>query len=418
MMNRQFPTSLVIMIAAIAMILGTIGGGLAGGTAALILDGGREQVEVTSTPTGLAELVSSDPTATATPPEATATTPAEDDGTALAPTETPPAGEVETEPTSISASSASVADVVEQVSDAVVTVINQQQFQGFGGDVTELQPAGTGTGFVITDDGYIVTNEHVVQGSEAIEVILANGERVDATLVGVDAFTDLAVIKVDRQMESILTFGNSGALRPGEEVIAIGSALGEYTNTVTQGVVSGLGRQLSGNLRNMIQHDAAINPGNSGGPLLNMGGEVIGVNTAVVRQAAPGVTAEGLGFAIPSATVQEIVSTLIESGEVVRPYLGISYVVVTPNLATVEGFDVQHGVYIRSLPTGGPAAMAGIMVGDIITALDGEQIDLERPLEDVLFQHAPGDTIEVEVHRPSTGETLYFDVTLEVRPDF
>src|SRR5690606_27778056 len=134
-------------------------------------------------------------------------------------------------------------------------------------------------------------------------------------LVGLDSFTDLAVIKVDQPMQTVLTFGDSTTLRPGDEIIAIGSALGDYTNTVTQGVISGLGRQLSGNLRNMIQHDAAINPGNSGGPLLNMAGEVIGVNTAVVRQASTGVSAEGLGFAIPSASVQEIVNTLIAEGE-------------------------------------------------------------------------------------------------------
>lgn len=401
MTNKQFPMSLVVMIAAIAMILGTIGGGLAGGTAALIMDRDPDTVEVTPTPVAEAELVNNEPTAT-TVVEATQ----------------PPVTEVQ-QPTEPVEERASVADIVAEVNDGVVTVINQQQFQGFFNEPSgDLQPAGTGTGFVISEDGYIVTNQHVVEGSQGLEVIFANGERAEATLIGLDSFSDLAVIKADMQMDTVLTFGDSTTLRPGEEVIAIGSALGDYTNTVTQGVVSGLGRQLSGNLRNMIQHDAAINPGNSGGPLLNMEGNVIGVNTAVVRQASTGIVAEGLGFAIPSTSVQEIVNTLISDGEVVRPYLGISYQVVTPNIASIEGFAVQYGVWIRDLPTGGPAATSGIQVNDIITALNNERIDQDNPLEDLLFQYQPGDTIQVEVHRPSTGETLTFDVTLETRPDF
>jgi 2-alkenal reductase len=408
MTNRQFPMSLVVTIAAIAMILGTIGGGLAGGTAALMLDRDDDKVEVTSTPSAQVDEVANEITPESSDPTATEAA----EPTAPQVTEVQhPTGQAETLP--------SIADIVAEVNDGVVTVINQQQFRGFFDEPSgDLQPAGTGTGFVISEDGYIVTNQHVVEGSESLEVIFANGERAEATLVGLDSFTDLAVIKVDQPMQTVLTFGDSTTLRPGDEIIAIGSALGDYTNTVTQGVISGLGRQLSGNLRNMIQHDAAINPGNSGGPLLNMAGEVIGVNTAVVRQASTGVSAEGLGFAIPSASVQEIVNTLIAEGEVVRPYLGISYQVLTPNIASIEGFEVQYGVWVRDLPTGGPAATAGIQVNDIITALNGEQISLQNPLEDLLFQYQPGDTIQVEVHRPSTGETLTFDVTLETRPDF
>lgn len=408
MTNRQFPMSLVVTIAAIAMILGTIGGGLAGGTAALMLDRDDDKVEVTSTPSAQVDEVANEITPESSDPTATE---------AAEPT-APQVTEVQ-HPTEQAETLPSIADIVAEVNDGVVTVINQQQFRGFFDEPSgDLQPAGTGTGFVISEDGYIVTNQHVVEGSESLEVIFANGERAEATLVGLDSFTDLAVIKVDQPMQTVLTFGDSTTLRPGDEIIAIGSALGDYTNTVTQGVISGLGRQLSGNLRNMIQHDAAINPGNSGGPLLNMAGEVIGVNTAVVRQASTGVSAEGLGFAIPSASVQEIVNTLIAEGEVVRPYLGISYQVVTPNIASIEGFEVQYGVWVRDLPTGGPAATAGIQVNDIITALNGEQINLQNPLEDLLFQYQPGDTIQVEVHRPSTGETLTFDVTLETRPDF
>lgn len=421
MANRQFPMSVVVVIAAIAMLLGTIGGGLAGGTAALILDGESETVRPTATvPTAQQTSNEVAPTAEAGE-EAEATgeqsVPVRNDDPTATPDDEAPAAEASTD-----AATSSIADIVETVSGAVVTVINQQSFQGFETTDPQLEPAGTGTGFVISDDGYIVTNEHVVRGSVALQVILSNGETVDATLVGSDPFTDLAVVKVERQMETVVDFGDSAALRPGEEVVAIGSALGDFTNTVTQGVVSALGRTLSGGggpaLENMIQHDAAINPGNSGGPLFNMDGDVIGVNTAVVRQAAPGISAEGLGFAIPSSTVQEIITQLIETGTVVRPYLGIGYEPISPSAATAQGLDVENGVIVTDLPTGGPAANAGLQLDDIITKLNGEQIDLENPLVNMLFRYEPGETIQVEVYRPSTGETLTFDVTLETRPDF
>ncbi len=404
MANRQFPMGVVVVIAALAMLLGTIGGGLAGGTASLILDNdGPADPTATALP---AEQTSNE----ATPEDQAPAVPVRNDPTATPTPETPPEVQV-----------GSIADIVEAVSGGVVTVVNQQHFQGFTSDASELEPAGTGTGFVISEDGYIVTNNHVVEGSEALQVYLSDGTPVDATLVGADLFTDLAVVKVDRQMETVVAFGDSTALRPGQEVVAIGSALGDFTNTVTQGVVSALGRKLSGGggpqLENMIQHDAAINPGNSGGPLFNLSGEVIGVNTAVVRQAAPGVSAEGLGFAIPSSTVQEIIAQLIESGTVVRPYLGITYEPISPTAARAQGLEVENGVLVTDLPTGGPAASAGLQINDIITKLNGEQIDLENPLVNMLFKYEPDDTIQVEVYRPSTGETLAFDVTLEVRPD-
>ena len=408
----------VVVIAAIAMLLGTIGGGLAGGTAALILDNESEVAAPTAT----------GPSAEQTSNEVTPAAEGQEQPGVATLDEQEPSVPVRNEPTATSEDEAtsesptgSVADIVESVSGGVVTVLNQQSFQGFNTTDPELEPAGTGTGFVISEDGYIVTNNHVVEGSEAVQVILANGETVDATLIGTDFLTDLAVVKVHQPMETVVSFGDSGALRPGEEVVAIGSALGDFTNTVTQGVVSALGRDLSGGggptLENMIQHDAAINPGNSGGPLFNMDGEVVGVNTAVVRQAAPGISAEGLGFAIPSSTVQEIVTQLIDGGTVVRPYLGITYQAISPSAATTQGLDVENGVIVTDLPTGGPAASAGLQVNDIITKLNGEQIDLDNPLVNMLFQYEPGETIQVEVHRPSTGETLTFDVTLETRPD-
>jgi 2-alkenal reductase len=316
----------------------------------------------------------------------------------------------------------SVADIVAKVNPAVVTVINQQQFQGFNNQSqgSDLQTAGAGSGFIISSDGYIVTNNHVVDGASALQVIFEDGTTVKATLVGVDTYTDLAVIKIDGSVPATVSFGDSSTLRPGDAVIAIGSALGDYTNTVTEGIVSGLNRQLSDEsgvaYDNMIQHDAAINPGNSGGPLLNLNGEVIGVNTAVVRQAEPGVSAEGLGFAIPSNTVQQIVQKLIQSGSVTRPYLGVQYTPLTPQIAAAQGLSIEAGALVGQVTSGGPAATAGVQQGDVITSIDGTAIDKDHPLEDLLFAHQPGDSVQLGVYRPSTHATLTLDVTLGTRP--
>ena len=316
----------------------------------------------------------------------------------------------------------SVADIVAKVNPAVVTVINQQQFQGFNSQSqgSGLQTAGTGTGFIISADGYIVTNNHVVNGAASLQVIYADGTTVDATLVGVDTYTDLAVIKIAGTVPATVGFGDSSSLRPGDAVIAIGSALGDYTNTVTEGIISGLNRKLSDSsgvaYDNMIQHDAAINPGNSGGPLLNLSGAVIGVNTAVVRNSGSGATAEGLGFAIPSNTVQQIVHTLIQSGSVTRPYLGVAYTPLTPQRAAAQGLSVDQGALVSQVTSGGPASAAGLKTGDVITSIAGAAIDQNHPLEDRLVAHHPGDSVSLSVYRPSTKETLTLNVTLGTRP--
>ena len=318
----------------------------------------------------------------------------------------------------------SVPDLVEAVNPAVVTVINEQRFEGFGnlgqGTDGQLQPAGSGTGFILTEDGYIITNNHVVEGSDELLVIFEDGTEVDAELVGTDPLTDLAVLQVDGEVPATVELGDSGELRVGESVIAIGSALGEYTNTVTQGIVSGLGRtlesQTGASLENMIQHDAAINPGNSGGPLFNMQGQVVGVNTAVVRQAAAGVDAEGLGFSIPSNTVMEIANQLIENGTVERPYLGISYQLLSPQLAASLDLGIDQGALVQEVVPGGPSAEAGLEANDVIISIAGEEINEDTSLQDVLFQQQPGDTVDLEVYRVATGETETIQVTLGVRP--
>ncbi|CAN5537858.1 trypsin-like peptidase domain-containing protein [soil metagenome] len=399
-------------IAAIVLVFGIIGGGIAGGALGYMLnDDDGDAVVVTATPadeqTSLGATVTADDSSdsssfiqsdnpTATVPESGSTTP-------------------DTGPTSGSESPLSPADIFEQVNPAVVTVINEVQFAGGMLSESGIIPAGVGTGFIISEDGYIVTNNHVVEGSDILRIIYADGSAVEGNLIGTDSRTDLALIKVEGDVPAFVPLGNSDELRPGEEVVAIGSALGDYTSTVTSGVVSGLGRQLD-DLDNLVQHDAPINPGNSGGPLLNMNGEVIGVNTAVIRSAPNGVSAEGLAFAIPSNTVDKIITQIIENGEVVRPFLGISFNIVTPSLAAAQELPINYGALVGEVNPGGPAASAGLQPGDIITSMNGEEISQNRSLQTILFQYAPGDVIEVEVYRPNSGERLTVQVTLGTRP--
>jgi S1-C subfamily serine protease len=215
----------------------------------------------------------------------------------------------------------SVANLVEAVNPAVVTIISLQTFRRFPGDeLAGPEAAGTGSGFIVSADGHVVTNAHVIRNADALRVRFADGREADAQVIGADARHEIAVLKIDAgSVIAAAALADSDAVRVGDAVIAIGSVLGEYTNTVTQGVVSGLGRTVtsqSGNrLGNLIQHDAAINPGNSGGPLFNMAGEVVGINTAVVRYTEAGEPVEGLGFAIPSNTVASIVDELISASQ-------------------------------------------------------------------------------------------------------
>lgn len=313
----------------------------------------------------------------------------------------------------------SLADLVEQVNPAVVTVINQQTFGGFYDQSGEPQTAGTGTGFFISEDGYLVTNNHVVEGSDDVSVIFADGTEVEAELVGTDPLTDLAVIKVEGEIPGYVELGDSAELRPGERIIAIGSPLGSYTNTVTEGIVSGIGRRVTGTnaaVDNLIQHDAAINPGNSGGPLFTLDGMVVGVNTLVVRQSGGGISAEGLGFAIPSDTVAQVSEAIIADGRVERPYLGITFQPLSPTTAATLEIDIDHGALVVEIQPG-PAADGGLQVDDVITHIDGDEVNEDNTLTDLLFEFEPGDTVALTVYRPSTDETLTLNVTLGTRPD-
>ncbi|HYP42085.1 MAG TPA: trypsin-like peptidase domain-containing protein [Chloroflexia bacterium] len=209
---------------------------------------------------------------------------------------------------------------VQQVGSAVVTIVNTMQInmRGRFGPAQSQTAEALGSGVIISSEGYIVTNQHVVAGQQSLDVIFADGTRVAATLVGEDAYTDIAVIKVDANMPAVAQFGDSDKLEAGQPVVAIGTALGDFENTVTAGIVSGLHRQLEDggtSLQDLIQTDAAINHGNSGGALLDLDGNIIGINTAVVRNdGTMGSVAEGLGFAIPSNTVKTVVEQLMKGG--------------------------------------------------------------------------------------------------------
>lgn len=300
--------------------------------------------------------------------------------------------------------------VVQQVGPSVVTVINQQMFQGFD----TVQPVGSGTGFIIDAEGHVVTNWHVVEGGQEFQVILSNGDRLPATLVGSDRISDLAVVKIDGAVPAFASFGNSDELQVGETVLAIGSPLGTYTNTVTRGIVSALGRDLAqSNYNNLIQHDAAINPGNSGGPLFNLQGQVIGVNALGVSEEG-GQSIQGLFFALPSNQVRNIAQRLIADGRVIYPFFGITYQTINWQIAAQASLPVDRGVYISEVSPGGPAEAAGLQAGDIVIAIDGVAIDAQNAFAEVLFMHQPGDTVVVDILRGD--QTLSLQLTLVERP--
>jgi 2-alkenal reductase len=298
-----------------------------------------------------------------------------------------------------------VTDVVENVGPAVVTVINNLPPRRtiFGG---LIENAASGSGVIISQSGHIVTNNHVISGAQSLEVILADGTTLPAELIGVDEYSDLAILKVHGEIPIPASWGNSDMLKAGEPVVAIGSPLGDFTNTVTQGVVSAVERtiEIEQNyfLEGLIQTDAAINQGNSGGPLLNTAGKVIGINTLIVRGSGSGAIAEGLGFAIPSNTAQAIADQLIKNGYFARPYSGIRWVNVTPSLASRYRLPSEWGIYITEIDPDGPAENAGLHRGDIITALNGEPIDEDHPFRNILFQYQPEETVAFTFIRENT----------------
>lgn len=270
------------------------------------------------------------------------------------------------------------------------------------------QEVGGGTGFFISKDGLILTNKHVVIDEEAEYSVLTNdGKRYDAKVLARDPFNDIAVVKIDiKEPVEVPELGDSDSLKMGQTVIAIGNSLGEYRNTVTKGVVSGLGRRVTAGdnfgrsevLEEVIQTDAAINPGNSGGPLINLAGQVIGVNTAVNLQG------QLIGFAIPINQAKQVIESVRNFGRIIRPFLGVRYALITETLAKKNNLTVDYGALIvrgdqgeLAVTPGSPADKAGLAENDIILEFNGQKIDLEHPLAKLISRFKPGDSVELKV---------------------
>ncbi len=310
-----------------------------------------------------------------------------------------------------------IIDVVKKVGPAVVTVVNTLQPQA--GLFGTTQPEARGSGVIFDQSGYIITNNHVVEGNQALSVIMADGTKKPARLIGSDKYSDIAVIKIDGTNLPTAELGNSSTLQPGQIVVAIGSALGDFRNTVTMGVVSGLNRTLDTgegyNIENLIQTDAAINHGNSGGPLCNTAAQIIGINTAIIRGSSmTGDVAEGIGFAIPSDTVRTVASQLMRAGRVVRPYLGVTSVAVTPQVASYYDLQVKDGILITGVTRGTPAEKAGLKAGDVIIMIDNDVVNADNPLTNILWRHQPGETVKLTINR--AGRETAVNVTLAERP--
>lgn len=303
-----------------------------------------------------------------------------------------------------------VIDVVKTASPSVVAisgVSERQPSSRFFGPFQFEDPGrggeqSIGTGFVLTQDGLIVTNKHVVLSTDIRYVVVTNDDKkFDVKNVYRDPENDLAILKIDATNLTPLTLGDSSQLQPGQFAIAIGNALGEFRNTVTTGVVSGLGRAIVAGdffggfqerLDNLIQTDAAINPGNSGGPLLDIGGNVIGVNVAT------SASAQNIGFAIPSNTVKDVVDRFNNGGQFSRPFLGVSHTQIDRRTALLN--NVPEGAYVREVVAGSPADKAGIKIDDIITKINGEQVSQANGgLVRVLSKHKVGDTVTITYFR-------------------
>jgi len=339
--------------------------------------------------------------------------------------------------------SSSFADVIEKASPAVVNIsstrvikASDQQGQGrgennpfmndpffrqfFGGQGArphDQRESGLGSGIIISPQGYILTNNHVVDKATTLKVTLLDGRQFPAKLVGADPQSDVAVVKIDATNLPTLPFASSSAARVGDLCFAIGNPFG-YDHTVTMGIVSAKGRSLEGggHLQDFIQTDAAINPGNSGGALINAKGELIGMNTAIITGGGFGGEAGniGIGFAVPSDMAKRVMDQLIKNGKVSRGYIGVTLQHVTPDLAQQFGLKDIHAAVINDVTPGAPGAKAGLKVGDAITSIDGQSIKDSNDLQIKVTEHAPGSTVALGVVRD--GKPMTIKVTLGTRP--
>lgn len=306
----------------------------------------------------------------------------------------------------------SVAQVVNAVSDSVVEIRTEVTTNTWG---MQMSGQAAGSGVILSEDGYIATNNHVIEDALSITVRLKNGESYEASLIGTDEQTDLAVLKINAGGLSAAVIGDSDALQVGEETVAIGNPLGELGGTVTNGIVSALGREVTidGETMTLLQTNAAINPGNSGGGLFNSRGELIGI--VVAKSSGSGV--EGLGFAIPVNTAQKVIDDLIRQGYVGgRGELGISIIDIQDARTALYYRVNEPGAYVAQVQEGSAAATAGMKVGDRIVSVEGTEISSSSELRAAVKNHSAGDTLQIEVSRE--GQRLSLPVTLqEVIPE-
>lgn len=344
----------------------------------------------------------------------------------------------------VSAEDRRVIDAVREVSPAVVSVVVKKDISklyestgplGYFGFEIPLAPSapgqkqeiGGGTGFVISEDGLILTNRHVAADTEAdYEVVLSDGKVFPAKVLARDTILDIAVLKIEATGLTVAPLGDSDVLSPGETVIAIGNSLSEYRNSVTKGVISAVNRRvIAGNgsgesevIEEALQTDAAINPGNSGGPLVDLEGKVIGVNTAINR------SGQSIGFAIPINAAKVVIESVKTHGKIVRPWLGVRYAMLTPETAKRNGLSVEHGALLvggatqgegAAVVQGSPAEKAGLAAGDVLLDVDGARLDLDHPLSSMIAKKRAGDTVQVRIMRDGVERVV--PVTLGVLPD-
>jgi len=307
-----------------------------------------------------------------------------------------------------------VEEVVKKVVPTVVAISGTDNVRTIFG---MSQQSSGGSGFIVRKDGLIVTNKHVVSSDTAkYTVKLSTGKSYDATVQARDPSTDLALIKINAANLPVVELGDSSKVALGQKVIAVGNTLGEYQNTVTTGIISGLNRSVTASdgmgssepLDNLIQTDAAINPGNSGGPLVNLSGQVIGINTAVDTQA------QSVGFAIPINNVKSQIQTVSAGGEISRPKLGVRYILITKEFADANGLDAAEGALVArgqsytdvAVQPGSPADLAGIKEGDILLSVNDEKITENNGLTTILQKYKPGDMVTIQLKRQGLVKTV------------
>ena len=289
---------------------------------------------------------------------------------------------------------------------------NDPWFRFFFGDRGEQQQSGLGSGVIMSPEGYLLTNNHVIEGADQIEVVLADARRAPAKVIGTDPESDLAVLRIQLDKLPVITLGNSDALQVGDQLLAIGNPFG-VGQTVTSGIVSALGRNQLGinTFENFIQTDAAINPGNSGGALTDINGHLMGINTAIYSRSGGSM---GIGFAIPASTAKQVLESIVKNGQVVRGWIGVEPNELTPELAQTFGIKTAQGVIVTGVLNNGPAAAAGIRPGDVIVQVNGEPVRTVSELLTRIAGLTPGQATPFVLQR--RGDEVQASVTPAQRP--